>query len=96
MALWQVSESESASQLSHCALQALLPDTARLELGSGSSWKTVPASVVSPGNVVRVLPGDCIPADGQVVRGRSSVDESALTGEPMPVTKQAGGAAYFI
>ena len=40
---------------------------------------------------VKVLPGDRVPVDGVVVSGRSSVDESALTGEPMPVIKGEGG-----
>lgn len=51
----------------------------------------VPADAVSPGDLLAVLPGDRIPVDGVVVCGRSTVDESALTGEPLPVTKTEGG-----
>lgn len=75
--------------------QGLLPPRARLLLGDGS-WREVPSETVAAGDVLTVLPGDRIPVDGVVVGGRSTVDESALTGEPLPVTKaqgeQAGGA----
>ncbi len=45
---------------------------------------------VAPGDLLRVRPGDKVPVDGVVVEGASSVDESMLTGEPIPVTKSAG------
>jgi P-type E1-E2 ATPase len=47
---------------------------------------------VGAGELLAVLPGDRLPVDGVVVAGRSSVDESALTGEPLPVTKAEGEA----
>jgi Cu2+-exporting ATPase len=76
------------------ALQSLVPSRARLLLQGGSpdrpSWTEVPADAVGPKDLLIVLPGDRIPVDGAVVGGRSSVDESALTGEPLPVVKQAG------
>ena len=50
----------------------------------------VALAVVVPGDLLRVRPGDRIPVDGVVVEGMSAVDESMLTGEPMPVTKRAG------
>ncbi len=50
----------------------------------------VPAEAVCPGELLLVLPGDRVPVDGQVVGGRSAVDESALTGEPLPLTKREG------
>lgn len=46
--------------------------------------------MVSRGDQLTVLPGDRIPVDGAVTRGRSSVNEAALTGEPLPVPKVAG------
>jgi Cu2+-exporting ATPase len=52
----------------------------------------VPASYVQEGEWVKVLPGEKIPADGEIVAGQSTVDESMLTGESMPVLKQPGDA----
>jgi Cu+-exporting ATPase len=50
----------------------------------------VPVEEVKPGDLILVKPGEQIPVDGEVVKGRSSVDESMLTGESIPVEKQAG------
>jgi len=50
----------------------------------------VPLEAVVPGDLLRVRPGDRIPVDGVVVEGMSAVDESMLTGEPIPVTKRTG------
>jgi Cu+-exporting ATPase len=52
--------------------------------------KEVPVSLLSPGDEVRVRPGDSVPVDGIVVSGESHIDESMLTGESMPVHKQQG------
>ena len=71
------------------ALQSLLPSRARLSLSTGG-WREVPSSAVVAGDLLSVLPGDRLPVDGLVVSGRTSVDESALTGEPLPVTKTEG------
>ncbi len=71
------------------ASQELVPQRARLALSNGE-WREVPAEAVTPGELLAVLPGDRLPVDGVVVGGRSTVDESALTGEPMPVTKAPG------
>ena len=54
--------------------------------------KKVPTELVQVGDTVKLVPGDKVPADGTVVRGSSSVDESAVTGEPVPVLKQVGDA----
>lgn len=55
-------------------------------------WVEVPADAVGPGDVLLVLPGDRVPVDGTVLSGRSTVDESALTGEPLPLVKAQGEA----
>ncbi|KAG2579482.1 copper-transporting ATPase PAA1, chloroplastic-like isoform X1 [Panicum virgatum] len=71
----------------------ILPSKARLMVDNDaekSSLVEVPCDTLAVGDYVVVLPGDRIPADGVVKAGRSTVDESSLTGEPMPVTKTAG------
>ena len=52
--------------------------------------KKIPTELLQIGDTVKVVPGDKVPADGTVVRGASSIDESAITGEPVPVLKQVG------
>jgi len=69
-------------------LASLQPNTARLVRGDGDV--DVSVDEVRPGDLVLVRPGERIPVDGDVVSGTGSVDESMLTGEPMPVAKQAG------
>jgi len=68
------------------ALMELAPDTALVVKGDGTDVET-PLDRVEIGNLLRVRPGDKVPVDGVVVEGRSDVDESMLTGEPMPVEK---------
>ena len=50
----------------------------------------LPLSAIEPNDLIRVLPGDRIPLDGLILHGRSSIDESMLTGEPLPVTRSIG------
>ncbi len=71
------------------ALLGLAPKTARL-VGEDGSERDVPLERVKPGDRLRVRPGEKIPVDGIVLEGRSSVDESMITGEAMPVEKQSG------
>jgi len=71
------------------ALLGLAPKTARL-IGADGTESDVPLDQIHPSNLLRVRPGEKIPVDGVVVEGASSVDESMLTGEPMPVDKVAG------
>ena len=71
------------------ALLGLAPKTARLIQADGSE-SDVPLDQIHPGNLLRVRPGEKIPVDGIVVEGTSAVDESMLTGEPIPVEKTAG------
>jgi Cu2+-exporting ATPase len=68
----------------------LQPKVATVLAGSGE--KVVPIRAVKPGDRVLVRAGDKVPVDGTVLEGRSSVDESMLTGEPLPVSKTAGDA----
>jgi Cu+-exporting ATPase len=70
------------------ALAALQPKTARI-LKAGQEVD-VPVETVAAGDTVIVRPGERIPVDGEVLSGASAVDESMLTGESMPVPKQAG------
>ena len=71
------------------ALLGLAPKTARLIHPDGSETD-VPLDHVGVGDRLRVRPGEKVPVDGSVVEGTSSVDESMLTGEPMPVEKTPG------
>jgi Cu+-exporting ATPase len=70
-------------------LLGLAPKTARRVNANGTE-EDVPLGHVHAGDRLRVRPGEKIPVDGRVVEGRSSVDESMLTGEPMPVEKSPG------
>ena len=70
------------------ALQALSPDTAR-RLGTEGE-QTVPLSRVAVGDRLVVRPGERVPLDGTLLEGRTQVDESMLTGEPLPVPRQPG------
>ena len=71
------------------ALLDLAPKTARRITADGSE-ADVPLETVAAGDRLRVRPGESVPVDGVVVEGRSSVDESMLTGEPVPVEKAEG------
>jgi Cu+-exporting ATPase len=71
------------------ALLGLAPKTARLIAHDGRETD-VPLDQVGVGDVLRVRPGEKVPVDGVVVEGASAVDESMLTGEPLPVEKKTG------
>ena len=73
------------------ALLDLAPKTARRILPDGTEYDAPLANILS-GDRLRVRPGDAIPVDGVVIEGSSSVDESMLTGESMPVEKITGDA----
>ena len=70
------------------ALLNLAPPTARKVLPGGD--QEVPLDQVAVGDLLRVVPGDKVPVDGVVVEGRSNVEESMITGEPLPVEKTVG------
>jgi Cu+-exporting ATPase len=74
-------------------LMALAPSMAIIYTDpTCSQEKKIPTELLQIGDTVKVVPGDKVPADGTVVRGTSSIDESAITGEPVPVLKQVGDA----
>ncbi|MDD1635928.1 MAG: copper-translocating P-type ATPase [Methylococcaceae bacterium] len=89
--LGQVLELRARSRTSKAIkmLLELAPKTARRVTGDGKE-KDVPLDQIQPGDVLRVRPGEKIPVDGVVQQGYSSVDESMVTGEPIPVEKKAG------
>jgi Cu+-exporting ATPase len=89
--LGQVLELRARSQTGAAikALLGLAPKTARL-IRADSAEVDVPLSEIHKGAKLRVRPGEKIPVDGTVLEGNSSVDESMLTGEPVPVEKHAG------
>ncbi|BFU95360.1 MAG: Copper-transporting P-type ATPase [Nitrospira sp.] len=89
--LGQVLELRARSQTTAAmkALLGLAPKTARL-VGTDGSEKDTPLEAVKVGDRLRVRPGEKVPVDGLVVEGTTSVDESMITGEPMPVEKQTG------
>ena len=91
--LGQVLELKARSQTSAAikSLLGLAPKTARRIAPDGSE-ADVPLDHVHVGDLLRVRPGEKVPVDGVVVEGSSSVDESMLTGEPLPVSKRAGDA----
>ena len=88
--LGQVLELRARSRTG-AAIRALLnlsPKTARI-LRDGTE-RDIPLDTVKPGDRLRVRPGEKIPVDGEILEGTSSVDESMLTGESMPVVKEPG------
>ncbi len=89
--LGQVLELRAREQTSGAirALFDLAPKTARRVKDDGSD-EDVPLDRVAVGDRLRVRPGEKVPVDGVIVEGRSSLDESMVTGESMPVTKEAG------
>jgi Cu+-exporting ATPase len=89
--LGQIMELKARSQTSAAikSLLGLAPKTARRIIAGGGE-EDVPLANVHVGDTLRVRPGEKVPVDGVVVEGASAVDESMLTGEPMPVSKKAG------
>ncbi|KAF7370595.1 Copper P-type ATPase [Mycena sanguinolenta] len=73
-------------------LMALAPSMATIytDAPACTQEKKIATELVEVGDTLKLVPGDKIPADGTVVKGTSSVDESAITGEPVPVLKQIG------
>jgi len=88
--LGQVMELRARSQTGAAirALLGLTPKTARRIRDDGRE-EDVPLDQVQPGDKLRVRPGEKVPVDGVVVEGASAIDESMVTGEPMPIEKHA-------
>lgn len=87
---------ERAAQRAHRAIESLLmlvPPVALVQIESGE-WQTMPVEQVRVGMRVRVRPGERIPFDGTIVAGASTVDESPITGESLPVEKGTGDLVY--
>ncbi|EHN66138.1 heavy metal translocating P-type ATPase [Comamonas testosteroni ATCC 11996] len=89
--LGQIIELKARSQTSAAikALLGLAPKTAR-RINVDGSEEDVPLNHVHVGDLLRIRPGEKVPVDGVVTEGSSAVDESMLTGEPVPVTKRLG------
>ena len=89
--LGQILELKARSQTSAAikSLLGLAPKTAR-RINTDGAEEDVPITHVHVGDLLRVRPGEKVPVDGVVTEGGSAVDESMLTGEPMPVSKRIG------
>lgn len=74
------------------SLMGLQPKTARLV--SGGETVDVPISTLEKGDIIEVRPGDKVPVDGTAAGGEAYIDESMITGEPVPVRKSAGGKVF--
>ena len=75
------------------SLMRLAPQRARRQQANGA-FEEIDVSELHKGDLMEIRPGDQIPADGNIVEGKSSVDESMLTGESMPLDKSAGNKVY--
>ena len=74
------------------ALQDMSPKTGRVV--DGDSEREVPVDEIQVGTVVRVRPGEAVPVDGKVVSGETSIDQSVITGESLPVDKLVGDMVF--
>ena len=73
-------------------LISLAPVTGRLIT---EAWEeTIPAEQIKAGDILRILPGETIPVDGEIISGETSVDQSVMTGESLPVDKKVGDGVF--
>ena len=91
---WLENRAKGKTSAALTDLMALTPSMAIIYTDAPISTqeKRIPTELVQVGDIVKLVPGEKIPADGTVVKGSSTVDESAVTGEPFPVVKQPGDA----
>ncbi len=73
-------------------LMVLAPDLTRLR--RGEAWVEVETATIGPGARIQVLPGERVPLDGEVVAGKTSIDQAPITGESVPVDKTPGDPVY--
>jgi Cd2+/Zn2+-exporting ATPase len=76
------------------ALMTLAPEEAALVEGDGGYARRVPAAAVQPGQIIRVAPGERVALDGEIVAGRSSLNQAPITGESTPVTRGPGDSVF--
>ncbi len=98
MVLFSLAEKLEALSLDRArhAIQGLMelaPDRATVQLEDGS-WQEVEARLVEVGALIRVQPGGRVSHDGEIVQGYTSIDQSAITGESIPVEKQEGDSVF--
>jgi len=98
MVLFTIAELIEAKSLDRArnairGLLALTPEVATVQDAQGA-WTDMPSADVVIGSLVRVKPGERIALDGEVVEGRSAVDQSPITGESLPVDKTVGDVVY--
>jgi heavy metal translocating P-type ATPase len=82
------------TQASVQALLTLAPEQATRVTGDGAFEETVPAENLVRGDLLLIRPGERVGADGEVVDGSSELDQASITGEPLPVFKQAGDQVF--
>lgn len=87
---WLETRAKFATTSALRALQAIQPETARVR--HGGQEREVATETVAPGDTVVIRPGERLPVDGVIVEGSSHIDESAVSGESMPVPKTVGQA----
>ncbi len=98
MVLFALAERIEAASLDRArnairGLMAMAPEQATV-LQPDGAWLAVPAGGVSPGAVARLRPGERVALDGRVLRGQSALDQAPITGESVPVDKQAGDLLF--
>jgi len=95
MLFGKVLEDVTAARAEHAieGLGRLVPAVARLRDATGAE-RSVPVAEIQLGDVVVVRPGERLPVDGEVIAGHAAVEEAAITGEPLPVDKGPGDAAF--